>query len=72
MNATVSPHLASIYSSRIAGHRFRTSQCLRIRASRELVYPGYRVGDQLWTGLHIAVAGGSECCAPANRVAHVS
>ena len=40
------------------GHRLRTSLCVRIPASHELVYPWYRVGDQLWISLHIAVAGG--------------
>ncbi len=57
MDATVSIHLASIYSSRIAGHRLRTSQCIRIRAASELVHPGYRVGDQLWTDIHVNVSG---------------
>ncbi len=57
MDATVSIHLASIYSSRIAGHRLRTSQCIRIRAASELVHPGYRVGDQLWTDIHVNASG---------------
>ena len=57
MDATVSIHLASLYSSRIAGHRLRTSQCLRVPAASELVHPGYRVGDQLWTDIHVNVSG---------------
>ena len=57
MDATISIHLASIYSSRIAGHRLRTSQCLRIPAASELVHPGYRVGDALWTDIHVNASG---------------
>ena len=57
MDATVSIHLASIYASRIAGHRLRTSQCLRVPAASELVHPGYRVGDALWTDIHVNASG---------------
>ena len=57
MDATVSIHLASIYSSRIAGHRLRTSQCLRVPAASELVHPGYHVGDALWTDIHVNASG---------------
>ena len=57
MDATVSTHLASIYSSRIAGHRLRASQCIRVPARSEYVHPGYRVGDQLWTDIHVTVWG---------------
>jgi hypothetical protein len=60
MDATLSTHVASIYAARAAGHRLRTSQCIRIPASPELVYPGYRVGDQLYTQIQVRVQGGDE------------
>ena len=58
MDATVSIHLASIYSARLAGRRLRTSQCLRVPARSELVHPGYRVGDELWTHSQLTVPDG--------------
>ncbi len=64
MDATISTHLASIYSSRIAGHRLRASQCIRVPARSELVHPGYRVGDQLWTDIHVNVSGAQTAMRP--------
>ncbi len=57
MDATVSTHQASLYASRLAGRHLRTSQCLRVPASPALTRPGYRVADQLWTHIHVAVPG---------------
>ena len=57
MNATLSIHLASLYASRLADRHLRTSQCLRVPASPDLVWPGYRVGDELWTHIHVGVPG---------------
>ncbi len=57
MDATVSIHLAAIHASRIAGRRLRTSQCIRVPASAELVHPGYQVGETLWTDIHVNASG---------------
>ena len=57
MDATISAHLASILAARSAGRRLRTSQCIRVPASPELVRPGYNVDDQLWTAIRLTLPG---------------
>ncbi len=57
MDATISAHLASILAARQAGRRLRTSQCIRIAASPDLVRPGYYEGDQLWTAIRLTPPG---------------